>query len=60
MSYLAGAVAPFMAGAILGASSPTVVFALSGTPFLRDQNFKINISKHAPAFWSVSISQISI
>jgi len=30
MSYLAGAVAPFMAGAILGASNQTVVFALSG------------------------------
>jgi hypothetical protein len=60
MSYLAGAVAPFMAGAILGASSPTVVFALSGTFFLLDQKLKINISRQASVFWSVSISQISI
>jgi hypothetical protein len=46
MSYLAGAVAPFMAGAILGASSPTVVFALSGTI----TRSKINISKKITGF----------
>jgi hypothetical protein len=46
---MAGAVAPFMAGAILGASSPTVVFALSGTPFLHDQ--KIAFQKKSPAFY---------